>query len=182
MIPAAWVASMGGVIGPKTVKLLPWLAGAAIIAGLVIALLLTRNTLAGTKLELAGEKTAHRITIANYRIAQAQATIKAIEQRNAIEAKYRSKADESDDRHAAALASANDTVERFIAAGGLRPQGAQCAASGSASPAQGGSASVPAPVPADTLVSVAADDVRACAGAVAYALEAHRWALTLSAD
>ena len=55
-------------------QILAGVAGAAAL-GLLIALLLTRATLADVKLDRENERIAHRITVANYRIAAAQATL-----------------------------------------------------------------------------------------------------------
>lgn len=73
------VAILGGIIGPKLAegfgKHWKLIAGIAIVGGLVIALLLTRNTLSEIKVTLGEERTAHRITVANYRLAHAKAKL-----------------------------------------------------------------------------------------------------------
>lgn len=69
------IGILGGIIGPQTIKFIGRYWPFAIILALVIALLLTRNTLSETKRERDAEATAHRITVANYRIAHAKARI-----------------------------------------------------------------------------------------------------------
>lgn len=170
---------LGGIVGEKTAKLLPWIAGAVVVFGLVIALLLTRNTLSEAKRERDAERAAHAQTKAVYREAQAKAGELAQKRLREVESLYRRNADEAEQLHAAALADAGDAAERFIRANRVRAEGASCPSSGPIAPASGERAGVPAPVPADP-VMVSADDVRACTGAVTYALEAHRWSLTLN--
>ena len=46
--------------------------------------------------------------------------------------------------------------------------------------AGGGSAGVPAQVPADPLVAVSSPDLQACTAAVTYAVAAHNWAATIN--
>jgi len=155
--------------------------GAVAVLGLSFALMLTRASLADARADLAKEKAAHAETIANYRLAQEVATVKADRQRRDIEEKYRRNADEAEDLHAAQLASANDAAERYIAANRVRTQGAQCASSGAAPAANDQRAGVPEGVPAaPELVAVTPDDVRSCGAAVAYADRAHSWAMTLN--
>lgn len=71
MIPPAFIAGASELLG-KHWKLI---ATASVILALVIALLLTRNTLSETKVTFGEERTAHRITVANYRLAHAKARI-----------------------------------------------------------------------------------------------------------
>ncbi len=155
--------------------------GGLLVTGLLIALLATRATLAGTKADLVAEKAAHQETIANYKLAQEVATVKAERQRREIEEQYRRNADEAEDLHAAALANAGDAAKRYIERNRLRAQGAQCPASGAAPAASSDGAVVPAPAPAaPELVAVTEADIRACSAAVTYGDAAHSWAMTLT--
>lgn len=155
--------------------------GGLLVTGLLIALLVTRGTLAGTRADLVKERAAHAETIANYKLAQEVATVKAERQKREIEDQYRRNADVAEDLHAAQLASANDAAELYIAANRVRTQGTQCSAGGTAAPANDQRASVPADVPAaPELVTVTPEDVRSCGAAVAYADRAHSWAMTLN--
>ena len=155
--------------------------GGLLVTGLIVALLVTRGTLAGARADLEKERAAHAETIANYKLAQEVATAKAERQRREIEDRYRRNADEAEDLHAAQLASANDAAERYIAANRVRSQGAQCPSSGTASAASDQRPRVPEAVPAaPELVTVTPDDVRSCSAAVTYADQAHSWAMTLN--
>ncbi|WP_439538661.1 hypothetical protein [Sphingomonas sp.] len=73
------IALLGGIIGPKVAAGVGRYWHFAAILGLVIALLLTRNTLSETKVTLSEERTAHRITVANYRLAHAKARLAMVE-------------------------------------------------------------------------------------------------------
>jgi hypothetical protein len=148
--------------------------GAVVVLGLSVALTLTRGT-------LEREKAAHAKTKADYAFAQEVATVKAERQRRDLEDRYRRNADEAEDLHAAALASATDAAEQYIARNRVRPQAAQCPSSGTAPAASDQRPGVPEGVPAAS-VMVTADDVRACTGAVVYADEARKWALTLNPE
>lgn len=155
--------------------------GGVVVLGLVIALLLTRASLADARTDLAKEQAAHAETIANYRLAQEAATVKAERQLREVEATYRRNADDAEDHHAAALADASSAAERYIANNRVRTQSAQCPSSGTAATAAGDRAGVPAPAPATPeLVAVTDTDIRACSAAVAYGDNAHRWAMTLN--
>lgn len=173
MIPAALVKA--GPLLAKHWKLL-------VIAALVVALLLTRNTLSETKRERDAEKAAHAETVANYRLAQEAATAAAERHRRDLEDLSRRNADEAEDRYAQGLADAGARAEQYIRDNRLRP--VQCvggSASGTAAAAQGERPGVPAPVsPAPELVGVTPEDVRACAAAVEYGDRAHEWAMTLN--
>lgn len=172
MIPVA-LAKAGSLLA----KNWKWL----VIGGLVIALLLTRNTLSETKRERDAEKAAHAKTIDNYMLAQEQAKALAERHRRDLEDLSRRNADEAEDRYAEGLADAGARAERYIRDN--RVQRVQCVGSppsGAATATQGERASVPAPVSDTALVGVTADDVRACTAAAQYALSAHEWAKTLN--
>lgn len=148
--------------------------GVVVVAGLSVALMLTRGT-------LEREKAAHTKTKGDYAFAQEVASRKAEQQRRDLEDRYRRNADEAEDLHAAALASATDAAERYIAANRVRPQSAQCPSSGTIAAANDQRAGVPEDVPATPeLVTITPDDVRSCGAAVAYADRAHSWAMTLN--
>lgn len=102
----------------------------------------------------------------------AEAAVRAKEQ------EWKDKADVADDRNELAQDSALDAAERYIAANRMCPadRGSTRSASPAAAPDR---ASVPAGVPADRLVAVSDDDVRACSAATAYALSAHQWAVSV---
>lgn len=152
-----------------------------LVMTLAVALLITRATLANEKSAHAAERAAHAETIANYKLAQEVATVKAERQQRETEDRYRRNADEAEDLHAAQLASATDAAERYIAANRVRSQSAQCPSSGSAPATTDQRASVPADVPAaPELVTITPEDVRACSAAVTYADQAHSWATTLN--
>lgn len=105
-------------------------------------------------------------------LAKAQAAIAA------KEAQYKDQANAADQTHNAIKASTSDDADRFIAANRVPV----CPASGPArtTPAspQGSGSSIPADLSASTVVSDS--DVRACAGAVAYATAAHDWAMRIN--
>lgn len=153
--------------------------GGLLVTGLLVALLLTRATLADAKHDLTKERAAHKETIANYKLAQEAAAVKAERQLREVEALYRRNADEAENLHAEQLADANAAAERFIRDNSVRTQSAQCSPSGTAATAASERAGVPAPMPSGA-VMVSADDVRACTGAVTYALSAREWAMTLN--
>lgn len=178
MIPPPFLIAAGQAIA-KHWKLA---TGLIVVSGLVIALLLTRGTLAEVKGERDAEKAAHAETIANYRLAQEAAKALAERHRRDLEDLSRRNADEAEDRYAAGLADARTRADQFIAANRVRQ--VQCAgspASGAATTAQGERPGVPAPMSAaPELVGVTPEDVRACAAAVEYGDRAHEWAMTLN--
>ncbi len=127
------------------------------------------------------ERANHLQTIANYREAQVRAHAFALAAKKATEARYAAHAQEIDRDHETQLADARSDVDRYVdrvraeqrtrtAQGG---GGSTVAASGDRGPGvlQG--------MPADH-VAVAESDLRACAAATAYALDARTWALGLA--
>lgn len=147
--------------------------------GPIVAALVLFALWRGAETRLKAERASHAATIAKVEKAAAEALAKAIAQNRAIEARYRSQADEADDRYQAALADARSDTDRFIARSRVQPPPCR-ATRGTAGPAESVGAGVPAPVPAaPELVGVTPDDVRACTSSYAYALEAHRWAMGL---
>lgn len=157
--------------------------GGIALLGLIIALWATRERLASVKLDLNHERAAHAQTIANVKEAQAKAGEIAERRLRDVESLYRRNADEAQALHVEALADANASADRYIAAHSVRGQGAECPASGAATAPTGERAGVPAPVStAPELVTVTPADVRACAAAVAYGDRAHAWALTLDQE
>lgn len=149
--------------------------GAAVIA---LAVLLTITTNDRDQWRAAARKSD--ATLAAVRVAEKQATIAAQAAHDAQEQRYKDLANDADKDHAAALADAGTATDSWIAAHRVPVCPAGGAASGSAQGAGGGSASVPASVPADGFVAVSDADVQACAGAVAYGVAAHDWAMGLN--
>ena len=78
-----------------------------------------------------------------YQAASAKAETAHIAAKMATEARYRTKARISDDRHQAALESASSAAERFIAAGGVRRACNQRAPGAAVATAASGSAASP---------------------------------------
>lgn len=157
------------------------IAGGIVLLALITALMLTRDRLAGVKLELAAERAAHAETIANYKLAQEAATALAERHRRDLEALSRSNADEADDRYAKGLADARSGADAYIAAHRLQP--GQCvggAGSGAVAATDDQRPGVPSPMSTEAeLVSVTPADVRACSAAVEFGDRAHAWAMTL---
>lgn len=87
-------------------------------------------------------------------------------------AKEKEKARAADKSHVETLADVRDATDRFIAANRVRKAG-----SGYCPAPTAPSAGLPEEVP--TVIVVDQADVRACGDLYAYALEAHRWALSL---
>lgn len=87
-------------------------------------------------------------------------------------AKEKEQARAADQHHAKELADARSATDRYIAANRVRKPG-NCHSPAPASSVAGVSQEVP------TLVVMDQADVRACGDLYAYALEAHRWALSL---
>lgn len=97
---------------------------------------------------------------------------------DAAAARYQELAERADNDVADAQAVALDAADRYITANRVQP----CSGggtSGTPAPADSGDTGVPASLPADSLVAVSAEDVRACTAATTYALEAHNWATGL---
>lgn len=156
--------------------------GGIVLLGLSVALLLAKADARHWKKRHGQEATAHQMTVANYRTAQAEATAKAERQRRDLEESYRRNADVAENEYATGLAQAGDRATAYIAANRVRAQGAQCEGSGTVAATGDQRPSVSAPMPtAPELVSVTPGDVRACAAAVNYADEAHSWSMTLNA-
>lgn len=148
--------------------------GAVVVGGLSIALLIAKS-------DARHWRKMHDNLAANYKVAQADAARAQSERNRAIEQEYARKADEAEDRHAKQIASITDRTNAYIAANRVQ-QNPKCTTSGAGSSAESSGASVSAPVPADSLVAVTADDLHACSAAVAYALAAHEWAKGLTSE
>jgi hypothetical protein len=116
-----------------------------------------------------------------YRNAQADAKAAQIAANLAAEARYRSKADESDQTYRKALEGANSRAERFIAANSVRRPVA-CGTGPAPAPAEGGSPGVPEVTSPGPVVAVEPVDIRTCTADYEYALAAHKWALSLDGD
>ena len=91
------------------------------------------------------------------------------------EAVYLAKANEADHGYQNELADARSAADAFIASHRLRATDVARRAGTTVGSATGGSAAIPAPVPADAVV-VSSGDVQACTNAVTYAVAAHDWA------
>lgn len=98
----------------------------------------------------------------------------AIAARAATEKRYKDLANAIDKEHEAALADARDATDSFIAANRVR---AKVCPGQAVTTGQGGSAGVPAEVPAGIVVGEA--DVRVCGDLYTYAVGAHNWAAGL---
>lgn len=123
--------------------------------------------------------------IAEIEAAQEIAAQLEIEQRQAEERRFKRLAREADDEIEQTRDTARAAVDRYIAdnRGAVCVRNAPDRGSGghTGTAGEGDTAGIPVAVPADPLIPVAASDLRACAGAVAYAIEARRWALELEA-
>lgn len=110
---------------------------------------------------------------------QAQAAVNAAEERRSAANARRSETDHDIDLARALAAGSAYAGSHRCPAGGLRPEGDRSAASQAPAAAAGGSAGLPAKLPADPFVAVSRADVQACTAAVTYAVAAHNWAQTL---
>jgi hypothetical protein len=116
--------------------------------------------------------------------AQATAAQAAIAARNAAQAAYQTRATEADNAHTTLAANSADAADRYIAdhhQPDCRVQPAPAGGPGSQPPAatQSGDPGVSGNVPAGAIL-VSPEDVRACTGAVDYAIAAHQWAATVN--
>ena len=145
----------------------------AIAVGLVVALAFAmwRADVISGRLERARDQIA-AMEVASEAARAAQQAVN-----DAAAARYQELAERASDDHETTRIVVRDATDRFIADNGVRPDG-QCVPSGTDSPPQGGSAAVPAAMPAQTIVDTA--DVRACGDLYAYSLAAHEWARSLS--
>jgi hypothetical protein len=121
------------------------------------------------------ERALRQADRAAYGQAQAEATLIAKRALDAVEARYRSKANEADRSHTDALVDARSATDAYL--GRMRTKAASCTAGGAVASAQGGSASVPANVPAELVMAEA--DVRAAAEWQAFGSACRNWAMTL---
>lgn len=116
---------------------------------------------------------------AQYIAAQVIAMQKAQAALAAVEAQYRSKADEADQSYRVELADARSAADRYIATHRVRGTFAS-PSSGPTATAEDRAAGVLPPVPDAALVAVTDRDVQACTDAYIYAVKARDWALTLT--
>ena len=126
-----------------------------------------------------------KINLAAINAAQATAGQAAVAARNAEQAAYQAKATEADNDHTTLAAGSAGAADQFIATHGAadcRVQPAPAGGAGGKAPAtpEGSNPGVPSGVPAGPVL-VSPEDVRACTGAVDYAIAAHQWADTLNA-
>jgi len=99
------------------------------------------------------------------------------------QAVYQAQAQETEHEYEQKVADAHAAADRYVAdhrVGGLRTGPAQGASSPAVAASTTGGPGVPPGVPADAVV-VSAGDVQACTSAVTYAVQAHNWALSLTA-
>lgn len=155
--------------------------------GLLLALIFIAGWGAALKLENHGltEKLARcqqgkALIVAAVREADAlaQAAREDEERRHAANAQ-RSEVSHDQDLERAAAAARSYLAANHIAAGGVRDKADGSAGRKAPAASEGGSAGVPAEVPADPLVAVASADVQTCTAAVTYAVAAHNWAATI---
>lgn len=111
--------------------------------------------------------------------AQVEAARLALAAKAATEARYKAHAQEIDREHETQLADARSDVDRYIAASRVRGKAVAGAGSKAVASADNRDPGVPAGLPAN-YVPVAESDLRACAAATAYALDARAWALGLA--
>ncbi len=126
----------------------------------------------GARAELADQRAA-------YANAQVEAARLAIAAKAATEARYKAHAQEIDREHETQLADARSDVDRYIASQRVRGKAVASAGSKTAVAPGDSHPGVPAGLPTDH-VAVAESDLRACAAATAYALDAREWALGLA--
>jgi hypothetical protein len=159
----------------RFLKGVPWQVYAAIGAALIVWFAYNRGFDARdetAKAEMAALE-------AEYRAAQADARRVNIAAREAAEARYRDLANRSEANALEARQTAVSAADRYIYRNRVQPCPVAGGGSATATPAASDSAHVPESLPADTLVSISGDDVRACAAVTAYALQARDWALSL---
>lgn len=162
-----------------------WLA---VVVCLVLVLLVQTVRLEGFKvwpIDYEGAKPkAERLqaVIDDIEKAQEQALARAQAVKDAAELRYRTLAERTDDEIEQANADAMDAAERYIANNRVRCPTNRGASGGTVAASDDRGARVPESVPADTLVSITDSDLRACVGAVTYAVGAHNWALGLGEE
>lgn len=153
-----------------------WLLGAAATG--VLAVLLGFTTIDRNQWRAAARKSDS--ALAKVGPAQEAARIAAQAAHDAQEQRYKDHADVGDTHHTDIAANAATATDRFRIDNRVCPASNPGAASKAPASPGGGSASVPASVPASGLVAVSDADVQACAGAVAYSIAAHDWAAGLN--
>lgn len=130
------------------------------------------------KREALEERDMARAQIAQIIAASEEAGRLAIAARAATELRYRNLANAIDKEHSAALADARSDTDAFIARNRVS-KAAGCPSGTTAASSQGGSASIPAEVPADPVL-VGSADVQTCAAVTTYAVDAFKWANRLA--
>lgn len=164
----------------------PWRAATIALCGIVAALLMQIHGLpligGGLKSDLANERMAHAETQNRYAMAQLDAAAKARAYRLSEEARYRAKAERTDNEHAQKLGSAIAAADRHIAANRcLRDKAPASAGSGTGSIATSGSAeSVDGPGADAFLVGVTPNDIRVCTTNTQRLIDARTWALSVN--
>lgn len=122
------------------------------------------------------EKALRRADRASYLQAQAEAALIAKRALDAVEARYRSKANDADREHQTRLADARSATDAYL--GRMRTKTAACPAGGAVASAADHGASVSEPVPAVSFMAEA--DVRAAAEWQAFGSACRNWAMTLA--
>jgi hypothetical protein len=122
---------------------------------------------------------AVQIQAAQFKQAQADATVIAQQASQHQQAAYQAKATEADIAYQSQLADARFATARYIASHRVQSAAVAGQAGSATPPTQSGSAAVPASMPTDSVL-VSSGDVQACTDAVTYGLNAHAWATTIN--
>ena len=162
----------------------PWRAATIALCGLAAALLVQIHGLpligGGLLSDLSAERTAHVETQKRYAQAQLDAAAEARAYRLSEEARYRAKAERTDNEHAKELSGALAAADRHIAANRcLRTETPASAGGGTGTSATGDGAEFRQEMPTDTFVAIASDDLRSCTSWVAYGISARKFILGL---
>lgn len=136
-------------------------------AGVILALSLYAWRLDALRAGYRAERDQVRTEYAAFRKAITDRTAAAL-------AKEKEQARAADISHEKQLADARSATDRFIDANRVQPA-RSCHSPAPTAPGAG----LPQEVPAGPLVAVSDGDVRACTDAVIYAVEAHKWAISL---
>lgn len=122
---------------------------------------------------------AVRTQAAQFKQAQADATMIAQQALRQEQAEYQAKATETDNAYQSRLAAARSAADQYISSHRLHITAAASAGGTTIARAQIGSSAVPANMPANAVV-VSPNDVQACTDAVTYADKAHDWAMSIN--
>ena len=159
-----------------------WAVKNPLIAALVVTLCLLAWTWHGKSRalnqrdEAIAGRTADR---KSYVDAEAEAAMKALAALRAQEAMYVTKAKDADRGYETQLATANTSLDSYIATHRVRNQTAGSPRSGATTSTEGSDTTVLADLPGGTVL-VSEDDLRVCNANTTYAIGAHNWAVTLN--